>query len=59
MRIESELLTTIDVGNTLGEGVVWRESDQTVWWTDIRESRLFRLSWPDQSLQTLIADVLR
>ncbi len=52
MRVEVELFDVIDVGNTLGEGVLWRASDQTVWWTDIQESKLFRLSWPGGALQT-------
>lgn len=45
MRVEVDPIDVIDVGNTLGEGALWRASDQTVWWTDIQESRLFRLSW--------------
>lgn len=50
--IEVELLATIEVANTLGEGVIWRDSDQTVWWTDIKESRLYRLAWPVGSLKS-------
>jgi len=46
MKIQTELLDCIDVGNTLGEGVVWRGSDQTVWWTDIQACRLFQMTWP-------------
>lgn len=52
MRVEVELIDVIDVGNTLGEGVVWRASDQTVWWTDIQESKLFQLSWPGGAFKT-------
>lgn len=50
--IEVELIDIIDVANTLGEGVVWRASDQTVWWTDIQERRMFRLTWPAGSVQS-------
>jgi sugar lactone lactonase YvrE len=38
-------LTPIDilrVGNVLGEGISWRARDQTLWWTDIQSSRLYR-----------------
>lgn len=49
--IEAELIDVLDVGNTLGEGVLWRETDQSVWWTDIEEKRLHRLSWPSGNLK--------
>lgn len=52
MKIQIELLDCVEAGNTLGEGVVWRASDQTVWWTDIQACRLFRLSWPARELKT-------
>lgn len=52
MRVEVELIDAIDVGNTLGEGVLWRASDQSAWWTDIQERKLFRLSWPGGALKT-------
>ena len=32
---EARLLDVIDVQDQLGEGVVWRASDSTVWWVDI------------------------
>ena len=51
MTIEADIVDCIDAGNTLGEGVVWRGSDQTVWWTDIQDSRLFRMSWPARQVQ--------
>lgn len=50
MSFTAELIETIDVGNTLGEGVLWRQSDQSVWWTDIQESALYRLAWPSGTL---------
>ncbi|WP_026147754.1 SMP-30/gluconolactonase/LRE family protein [Robiginitomaculum antarcticum] len=40
-----ELEQVIPVGNTLGEGVLWRPSDQTIWWTDIQEKALYCLAW--------------
>jgi len=39
---EAELIEVIEVGNTLGEGVIWNQRDQSVWWTDIESSQLFR-----------------
>lgn len=47
----AKVIETIDIGNTLGEGVLWRETDSTVWWTDIKSSCLYRLSWPDLALK--------
>ncbi len=44
--MQAQLIETIDVGNTLGEGVLFRESDSTVWWTDIQSSKLYCLAWP-------------
>ncbi|MBB4658958.1 SMP-30/gluconolactonase/LRE family protein [Parvularcula dongshanensis] len=38
---------TIESGDTLGEGVLWRDTDNTVWWADIIGRRLCRASWPD------------
>lgn len=39
------LVRTIAAGNLLGEGVLWRESDQTLWWTDILGRRLYCHDW--------------
>lgn len=36
-----ELFDRIKVGNTLGEGVIWDHRTETIWWTDIQESRLY------------------
>lgn len=49
--MEARLIETIDVGNTLGEGVLFRDTDSTVWWTDIQESKLFCLDWPSLKLE--------
>ena len=36
---------TIAIGNILGEGVSWRPTDQTLWWTDIEGKTLYKLPW--------------
>jgi len=46
------LIETIDVGDALGEGVLWRSSDSSVWWTDIVGRRVHRMSWPGLKLET-------
>lgn len=35
------LIDTVDVNNTLGEGVVWHTETQSVWWTDIEQNKLY------------------
>jgi len=35
-----KLITTIEVGNQLGEGVQWHSDNQLLWWTDIQNSCL-------------------
>ena len=35
------LIDTVDVSNTLGEGVVWHIKSQSVWWTDIEQNKLY------------------
>lgn len=37
-----ELIDTVEVANTLGEGVLWDDRSDTVWWTDIQQSRLYQ-----------------
>ncbi|GAB5504383.1 SMP-30/gluconolactonase/LRE family protein [Pyruvatibacter sp.] len=46
MGLHTKHIETITVGNQLGECVLWRDSDQSVWWTDVQSCRLHRLSWP-------------
>lgn len=36
-----QLIESVDVKNSLGEGVTWDALTQTVWWTDIEEKELF------------------
>jgi sugar lactone lactonase YvrE len=50
-----ELIETIRVGNTLGEGVQWDAAAQTLWWTDIQEKRLHRYNWAAKTLETFAA----
>jgi len=39
---DARLVDIIHVGNTLGEGVMWDDLQQLLWWTDIQERRLYR-----------------
>jgi L-arabinonolactonase len=50
-----ELIDTIHIGNTLGEGVQWDAPGQALWWTDIQERRLHRYDWATKALETLPA----
>ncbi len=47
-----ELIDTIDVENTLGEGVTWDTETQTVWWTDIQEKKLFSYQVAERKMST-------
>jgi L-arabinonolactonase len=40
--LQAKLVHVVEVGNTLGEGVLWDELGQKVWWTDIQERLLYR-----------------
>ena len=46
------LVEAIDVGDRLGEGPLWRASDQTLWWADILGYRVHRLDWKTKQLRT-------
>ena len=46
------LIETVETEDALGEGVLWRGSDSTVWWTDIEGRRCHRLEWPSLKLDT-------
>jgi L-arabinonolactonase len=52
MSLKARLIETIDVADELGECVLWRESDSSVWWTDIEQRRIHRLAWPSLRLET-------
>ncbi len=51
MNISFKLIEVVPVENTLGEGVLWRESDATIWWTDIAERKLFCKYWGRQKIE--------
>lgn len=52
MSVRARLIETVETRDTLGEGVLWRDSDRTVWWTDIEGRRCHRLAWPSLQLDT-------
>lgn len=43
--MNAELTQVLEVGNVLGEGVLWDAAGQAVWWTDIHAARLYRYRW--------------
>lgn len=47
-----EFVDRIETHNTLGECVLWDERQQSVWWTDIHESRLYRYHLQQRHLTT-------
>lgn len=49
---QARLIEVIDVQDQLGEGVVWRASDSTLWWVDILGRRIHCLAWPSLVLKT-------
>jgi len=50
--LQITLVDCVDVGNTLGEGVLWDSANQRLWWTDIQERRLFRYEPVRRVLET-------
>src|ERR1700689_3467877 len=45
-----DLIQTIPVGNTLGEGVLWDVESQSLWWTDIQRRELLSCDWVSRQL---------
>lgn len=45
-----KLLASIPVGNILGEGIIWNQSDGAIWWVDIQASVLHRYHLATQNL---------
>lgn len=45
-----KLKESLDVNNTLGEGLVWEASNGAVWWTDIEQNKLYRYQVKTQKL---------
>lgn len=52
MRNQATLVTTLRVHNELGEGVIWDDQRQSIWWTDIPQSRLYRYSLSHDQLES-------
>lgn len=46
------LLHQIPCSNVLGEGVQWNERDQSVWWTDIQSSLIYRFTPATEQLSS-------
>lgn len=46
-----ELIDEIPCANLLGEGVQWNHRDQSVWWTDIKSSKLYRYHLNSKALK--------
>ncbi len=42
MGVSGPVTVAVPAGNTLGEGVLWCDRDQVVYWTDIAQSQLWR-----------------
>src|SRR5690606_34464157 len=51
--MKPELVRVLEVGNTLGEGVLWDAAAQTVWWTDIHAALLYRYRWGARQPESL------
>lgn len=49
-----EFVDRIETHNTLGECVLWNDRQQSVWWTDIHEARLYRYQLQQRHLTTYI-----
>lgn len=45
-----EFLFSINVANTLGEGVQWHAPSDSLWWTDIQNNRLYCFNWLSRKL---------
>jgi L-arabinonolactonase len=48
-----ELIDSINVSNTLGECVLWNDRQQSVWWTDILEAKLYSYNYAKRALAVL------
>ena len=46
-----DLIKTLNVANTLGEGVLWDDITETIWWTDIEGKKLFSYRFNTENLQ--------
>ena len=50
-----KLIDIIPAGDTVGEGVLWDGRSQSLWWTDIQRSRLYRYDWAQRHCRLLPA----
>ncbi|QYJ78339.1 SMP-30/gluconolactonase/LRE family protein [Shewanella acanthi] len=46
------LIDTINVGNDLGENILWDDKHNCLWWTDITQSKLHHYSWGTKELNS-------
>jgi len=51
LAINAQLIDVLAVKNKLGEGVVWDSRDQSLWWTDILDKKLYHLCWQSRALK--------
>jgi L-arabinonolactonase len=49
------LIDIIPAGDAVGEGVLWDQRRQALWWTDIERSRLYCYDWQQRHCQLLPA----
>jgi L-arabinonolactonase len=49
------LIDIIPAGDSVGEGVLWDQRSQSLWWTDIPRSRLYHYDWQKRHCQLLPA----
>ena len=52
MITKLKLIEEINVGNILGESIVWDDRDNSLWWTDIIAKKLFHYDWNNKKLNT-------
>lgn len=44
-------IAIIKAGNTLGEGIIWDDESQSIWWTDIEAKHLCSFDWRHQTMR--------
>jgi len=50
--VTAELIDVVSVQNELGEGVIWDQWRQKVWWTDITQQQLYRYDPESKNLES-------
>ncbi len=43
--MNGDIIHTVNVGNILGEGIIWDHRNETLLWTDIHGKKLFIMQW--------------